>query len=78
MNGRLLMILAVAAAAAACDSPEASRTRGGGAGADVGNRPAGDVEMHEGSNQFWQTPERIPVEGPPLEPARHAQQRGRP
>lgn len=78
MNVRLLVTLAIAAAAAACDSPEASRTRGGGAGADVGNRPANGVEMHGGSNQFWRTPERIPVEGPPLEPARHAQERGRP
>jgi len=78
MNVRVILLLAVAAAAAACDSPEASRTRGGGAGADVGNRPADGVEMHGGSNQFWRTPERIPVDGPPLDSARHAQQRSRP
>jgi hypothetical protein len=73
MTLRLLLVL-LPLAAAACDSPEASRTRGGGAGADVGNRPAGGVQMHGGSNQFWRTPERIPVEGPSLEPARQAQQ----
>jgi hypothetical protein len=77
MNPRVAL-LPVLLAAAACDSPEASRTRGGGAGADVGNRPASDVRMHEGSNQFWRTPERIPVQGPSLEAARHAQQLSEP
>jgi hypothetical protein len=72
-----LTLLLLSLAAAGCDSPEASRTRGGGAGADIGNRPAGDVQMHGGSDQFWRTPDRIPVEGPPLEPARQAQQSSR-
>lgn len=75
MDLRLTLLPLVVVACAACASPEASRTRGGGAGADVGNRPANGVEMHAGSDQFWQTPGRIPVEGPPLQPARHAQQR---
>jgi hypothetical protein len=40
----------------ACASPEATRTRGDGPGADVGNRRE-TVEMHEGS--FWNTPDWI-------------------
>ena len=39
----------------ACDSPEAGRTRGGGPGADLGNRTA-DVEMHEGAQPYHDTP----------------------
>jgi hypothetical protein len=54
-----------------CASPEASRTRGGGPGGDPGNRPA-TVKMHEGSQQYWKTPQVIPGEHPPLEPARQA------
>lgn len=58
---------------AACDSPEAKRTRGGGPGADQGNRPAA-VKMHEGSDQFWRTPDRISLQHPPLAPAQHARE----
>jgi hypothetical protein len=61
---------------AGCASPEATRTRGGGPGADVGNRSQ-TVEMHEGSRPFWKTPDRIRVEHPPLEPARQADQLSR-
>jgi hypothetical protein len=39
----------------ACASPEATRVRGGGAGADVGNRNA-DLQMHEGSVIYANTP----------------------
>jgi hypothetical protein len=66
---RLLLIGFVGAAG--CGSPEATRVRGGGPGADVGNR-ARTVEMHEGSRPFWKTPDRIAVEHPPLEPAQQA------
>ena len=38
----------------ACDSPEASRARGVGAGADVGNR--GRIELHGGSSIYHGTP----------------------
>lgn len=72
-----VIVLLLSMAAAGCDSPEASRTRGGGPGADTGNRPTRAVRMHEGSNQYWRTPDLIPVEGPSLEPARHAQQSSR-
>lgn len=40
---------------AACASPEAVRSRGGGPGADVGNR--GDpVEFHAGAEPYYKTP----------------------
>jgi len=53
--------LAVAStlAAAAC-SPEAGRTRGGGPGADTGNRSA-DVELHPASSEaYYGTPNLNP------------------
>ena len=53
---------------AGCTSPEASRVRGGGSGADVGNR--GEVvTMHEGSQPYHETP-RLIME--PVDPARQA------
>jgi hypothetical protein len=55
----------------ACASPEATRTRGGGPGADVGNRTK-NVRMHEGSLPYWNTPRLIEAEHPSLDPARHA------
>ena len=75
--GRACAVL-IACVALACDSPEAARSRGGGAGADPQNRPA-VVQMHGGSRQYWDTPVRIPDEAgaPSLEPARHAQAGGR-
>jgi hypothetical protein len=77
MTRPLAAIVIAAAAIAGCASPEASRVRGGGPGADTGNRPA-VVKMHEGSRPFWDTPDRIELEHPPLEPARQAQQISRP
>jgi hypothetical protein len=49
-----LLPLALAGLIGACDSPEASRSRGSGAGADVGNR--GRVELHGGSQMYYGTP----------------------
>ena len=69
--------LAAAVVLAGCESPEATRTRGGGPGADRGNRPA-DVRMHEGSRQFWQTPILIPGESVSLQSAEHARQISQP
>ena len=53
----LLLGLLVATLAAGACSPEASRTRGGGPGADVGNRwqPA-DLDIHGRQNPFYRTP----------------------
>lgn len=51
---------------AACASPEAARTRGGGRGADIGNRNA-VVQMHAGANQYFDTPcltQPLPCRGP--------------
>ena len=44
---------------AACHSPEASRARGGGRGADVGNRDP-VVQMHAGSRVYYDTPCLMP------------------
>jgi hypothetical protein len=71
MRLALITVAALVFYLAACASPETTRTRGGGPGADVGNR--GKVlEMHQGSRPFWKTPELIPSKHPPLEPANQA------
>ena len=56
---------ALVLAALACTSPESTRVRGGGPGADAGNRNE-IVEMHEGSEPFFRTPCRAhePCTGP--------------
>ena len=73
----IVTVLIACAGVNGCTSPEATRTRGGGPGADVGNRSE-VVAMHEGSKPFWNTPVRIPVQHPPLEPARQADELSRP
>jgi hypothetical protein len=52
--------LALAALASACVPPEAERVRGGGKGADIGNRSP-VVEMHAGSTIY--PDERCAVRG---------------
>lgn len=44
---------------AGCVSPEAQRVRGGGAGADIGNRTA-DLKLHGGSRMYSRTPCLLP------------------
>ena len=61
---------------AACTSPEATRTRGGGPGADVGNKTK-VVRMHEGSRPFEGTPKIIETKHPPLDPAYQADELSR-
>jgi len=56
----IITLLLIFTAVAACTSPEATRTRGGGPGADVGNRTK-TVQMHEGSKPFAKTPQIIPT-----------------
>jgi hypothetical protein len=46
--------LGLVAALGACTSPEATRTRAGGPGADTGNHDR-VVEMHEGAQPYWRT-----------------------
>ncbi|MGQ0749381.1 MAG: hypothetical protein ACT4PS_02485 [Betaproteobacteria bacterium] len=61
-------------ALAGCTSPEATRTQGGGPGADTGNR--GEVvRMHEGSRPFYKTPHVAPGEPGPVASAQHARER---
>jgi hypothetical protein len=68
-----LLVGLLALGLAACDSPEATRTRGGSLGADVGNRSP-VVEMHQGARPYFQTPcvttldtctEPLPIPGTP-------------
>jgi len=61
----------------ACVSPESTRARGGGPGADPLNH-AQVVKMHEGSSQYWKTPLLIDQEFAALEPAEQARQLSRP
>jgi len=49
-----------------CVSPEASRVRGGGPGADLGNR-SGNVRLHGGAKMYYHTPcrtEKVKCSGP--------------
>ena len=56
MPVRLILLVGLFALGfAACDGPEATRRRGGGPGADVGNRSP-VVEMHQGARPYFQTP----------------------
>ena len=71
MQLKPIFFLAIACMLAACASPEATRTRAGGPGADVGNRTQ-VVRMHEGSDPFYKTPKLIRSQPPPLASARQA------
>jgi hypothetical protein len=57
-RGRLAFWLALGVTTVACTSPEATRVRQGGPGADPGNRPS-VVRMHEGADPYWRTPQRL-------------------
>jgi hypothetical protein len=63
---RAISIALAAAAIVGCTSPEAERTRGGARGADVGNHPAGPVQIHAGAELYYKTP----TDGPGI--GRHA------
>lgn len=51
----MLLVLQLAALALAACGPEASRTRGGGAGADVGNHGV-PVQIHGQTNPAFDVP----------------------
>ena len=56
MGRRRSMLLALAVVALlGCTSPESTRTRGDGAGADVGNHPRGAVKIHDGDRMYYLT-----------------------
>ena len=76
MGFNSIIFLAVLSLLAACTSPETTRTRGGGPGADVGNRGK-VVRMHEGSDPFAKTPKIIRAQNPSLAGARQADQLSR-
>jgi hypothetical protein len=57
---RSISIVLAAAAAFGCTGPESERTRGGGPGADVGNHPAGPVQIHAGADMYRGTPTNGP------------------
>ena len=59
MNGVLRIVVTGFLLMLGCTSPETTRTRGGGPGADVGNRKE-IVRMHEGARPFENTPKLIP------------------
>jgi hypothetical protein len=77
MKIRFAMLLVASVTFVGCQSPEATRTRGGGRGGDPGNRPA-NVKIHEGSRPYWKTPVLIPSESVSLEASRQAQRLSQP
>jgi len=52
---RSIVVLLMAGVALGCTSPESTRARGGGAGADVGNHPRGAVQIHAGAEMYYRT-----------------------
>jgi hypothetical protein len=76
MRFSIIVIAAFSLFAFGCASPEAGRTRGGGPGADPGNRGT-MLRVHEGAKPFENTPKKIPTKHPPLEPASQADQLSR-
>jgi len=75
VNLAMILLTALLFYLVGCASPETTRMRGG-PGADVGNRGK-VVEMHEGSQPFWKTPNIIPAKHPPLDPANQADELSR-
>jgi hypothetical protein len=55
MTRALIAMCVLAACVSACASPEATRTRGGGPGADPGNHGA-VVQLHAGAKMYHKTP----------------------
>jgi hypothetical protein len=76
VNLAVIVLVTLLVYLAACASPEETRTRGGGPGADPGNRGK-IVRLHEGARPFEKTPKIIPAKHPPLDPANQAEQLSR-
>ena len=76
MSLATIVLLTLLVYLTACASPEMARTRGGGPGADPGNRGK-IVRLHEGAKPFEKTPKIIPTKHPPLDPASQADQLSR-
>jgi hypothetical protein len=61
IRSRAVATGAIVLALTACTSPEGKRVRGGGPGSDVKNRnPV--VQMHAGSEMYYETPCQLPNE----------------
>ena len=61
-----LVAAAMLTAFVACTSPEATRQRAGGPGADVGNRHE-PIELHAGADPYYGTPVAMPApQGTPV------------
>ena len=76
MSLAAIFLVTVLVYLAACGSPEQTRTRGGGPGADPGNRGK-IVRLHEGARPFEKTPKLIPTKHPPLDSANQAERLSR-
>ncbi len=62
-----LPLIGLAFLLASCTSPEAARERGGGPGADLGNRGS-PIEFHDGALPYYGTrcvTLPVPCQGPP-------------
>ena len=59
---RWALVLIALVALAACTSPEATRQRAGGPGADVGNTRS-SLDLHAGNDPYAGTPVLIPQHG---------------
>lgn len=58
MSGRRFLLLPALLLLLAACGPESDRTRGGGPGADIGNRPASSaaIQIHGKTNPAYKTP----------------------
>jgi formate-dependent nitrite reductase membrane component NrfD len=77
LGSLVLLGVGLVAATTGCSSPEATRMRSGGPGADPGNRGP-IVRMHEGSEPYHDTTRLTLVPGPPLAPASQAKMAEKP
>jgi hypothetical protein len=76
VNLSVIPLIALLLCIVGCASPEMTRTRGGGPGADPGNRGK-IMRIHEGAKPFEKTPKLIPTKHPSLDPANQADQLSR-
>jgi len=58
MRIKIILTLSAALLLLGCESPEVKRARGGGPGADLGYRGQ-TIEMHAGSEPYYETPQLI-------------------
>jgi hypothetical protein len=76
VNLSVIPIIALLLYLAGCASPELTRTRGGGPGADIGNRDK-FVHIHDGAMPFEKPPKIKATQHPSVDPANQADQLAR-